>query len=214
MRPVSTKNFKKAGLYLFLIGLSIALIQYYPIIRAEFRYQSNKLKDNPKQEVTLATIKTAEDEKNGKKYIFPEDRNFGLVIPKLGINVPIIEGVDPYDPEKYQQALAKGVAHVRGTTLPEDIGNTVLFAHSSDNFYNANMYNAIFYLLNKLEMGDEIYLVHKQKIHKYEVAEKVMAKPKEINYMENSSVSKLTLITCWPPGTTFKRLVVVAKSSN
>lgn len=203
------KKAKKLGIILLAIGLAIILIQYFPIISSEVRYQLNKLTKTPEQEVTLATIKSNKEE--NKKYIIPKDKEFGLVIPKIGVNVPIVQNVDPFNAEEYQKALTKGVAHVEGTTLPEDTGNTVLFAHSSDNFYNANRYNAIFYLLNKLKKGDTIYIVRNNKMYEYEVLQRILVEPEEIDYMESSEDSKLTLITCWPPGTTFKRIVVVAK---
>ncbi|MBD3366394.1 sortase [candidate division WWE3 bacterium] len=214
MESVSPKGFKKAGLIFLGLGLLAGLVQYFPVIKAEIGYQ---FKGNAKEtaEVRLsAPLITNQEEgapKDSTKVIIPESKSFGLVIKKLGINTPIIAQVDPFDSKVYQEALAKGIAHAKDTALPNAGGNTVLFAHSSDNFYNANRYNAVFYLLNKLETGDEIHVAFENKLYEYEVAEKKVVSPEEMSYMESSKESKLTLITCWPPGTTLKRLVVVAK---
>jgi len=104
------------------------------------------------------------------------------------------------------------VAHAKGTAYPGEIGNSFYFAHSSDNFYNANRYNSVFYLLNKMEIGDVFYLVYKNEIYRYGVIEKSVVKPDAVEYIKKENDEKLaTLMTCWPAGTTINRLVVVGK---
>ncbi len=212
MKSISSKAVRNIGILLILLGLAIALVQYFPVMRAEFNYQIKRLVQTQEQEVVLSPAeKDPKTDETSKKFIIPEDKDFGLVIPKIGVNISVIPRVSPFDSKEYQKVLTRGVAHVKDTAFPNEQGNTVIFAHSSDNFYNANRYNAIFYLLNKMEMGDEVFLTYENRLYKMEVTEKSIVAEESISYMEGSNTSKLTLITCWPPGTTIKRLVVVAE---
>ena len=115
------------------------------------------------------------------------------------------------DPREYQRKLAEGVAHARGSALPGEAGDIFLFAHSGANFEEALRFNAVFYLLNKLESGDEIFVYYAGQKYAYRVAEKKFASPEELSYNNPSEDPRLILMTCWPPGTTWKRLVVTAR---
>ena len=142
----------------------------------------------------------------------PVNRDFGIVIPKIGANATVIANVDPYNPKIYQKRLALGVAHAKGSSLPDQAGNVFLFSHSSADFYQATRYNAVFYLINKLEPGDEITLYYQGRAFVYQVEESKMVAADAVNYLKSSSQEKtLILMTCWPPGTTLKRLLVIAR---
>lgn len=146
------------------------------------------------------------------KTMIPVDRSFGIVIPNIGANAKIIENVDPFDSHAYQVALTKGVAHASGTSVPGKPGNIFLFSHSSVNFYEANRYNSIFYLLTKLNPGDRILLYYKNDRYIYEVSAKKIVKPNAVQYLHASGSNKetVTLMTCWPPGTSYERLLIIA----
>lgn len=181
-----------AGSCLIALSLVIFLYTFYPVIGAEVAY----------------TVRSATPVKS----VPPVDDQFGIVIPKLGANSRIIANVNPYDSAVYQQALTQGVAHAAGTVFPGAIGNVFLFSHSSVNFYEANRYNSIFYLLYKLEAGDEIKLYYKGDTFVYRVTEKTIVDPKNVSYLTKQTTKKIvTLMTCWPPGTTAKRLLVIAE---
>ena len=144
----------------------------------------------------------------------PADPNFGVVIPKIAANSPVIANVDPTDEKDYLKDLKTGVAHTRGTAFPGEGGHIFLFAHSTDYFWNVGTYNAVFYLLYKLDKGDEINLFYKGKRYVYKVIDKKIIDPSEVQYLtRKSSKEFLTLQTCWPLGTTLKRLLVFAVRS-
>lgn len=183
--------------YCFLfIGIFIVAKIYYPVAKAEIIYQT-----------TSPT--------SVKKDILPIDPNFSIVIPKININSKVVKNVDPHDPKIYQPALTQGVAHAEGSALPGFTGNVFIFAHSASSWYQANQYNAIFYLINKLDSNDEIDLYYQGSKYSYKVADKKIVASTDINYLANNlNTNTLTLMTCWPPGTTLKRLVIVAHPSN
>ncbi len=146
------------------------------------------------------------------RFIRPVDTDFGIVIPKIAANASIVPDVDPSDYDGYIAALAKGVAHAYGTYFPGEGGNIYLFSHSTDNFWNVGRYNAIFYLLKELEVGDEINLYRWGRRYIYKTVDKRIVEPTDVSYLtEPTDSEQLTLQTCWPPGTTFKRLIVIAK---
>lgn len=194
MRITTTKTFK-LGIILIITSLLLGCIVFGPIIYQESKYQIN----NAFTESTESVV------------VEPINKGFTLVIPKIGAEADIISDVDPYNPSEYLQALTKGVAHAKGTAKPGENGNIFLFAHSSDNFYNANRYNSVFYLLYKLEVGDDIYLTNNNELFTYKVMEKQTIEPEEIEYISNrGDKNELTLMTCWPPGTTNRRLLIKA----
>lgn len=146
------------------------------------------------------------------EFLQPVSTQFALVIPKIGANAPIIPNVDASDSKLYLASLKKGIAHALGTVFPGVNGNIFLFAHSTDNFWNVGRYNAIFYLLKELDRGDEVNVIYQGKRHIYKVVNRVIVNPSETQYLtKQTNFEQLTLQTCWPPGTTFKRLIIIAK---
>lgn len=180
--------------FLFLFVATFILIKtYFPVAQAEIFYQSTKA--NP-----------------SKSEIIPINTDFSIIIPKININAPIIKNVDPYNSQEYQQALTKGIAHAKTSALPGFSGNVSLFSHSAANWYQANQYNSLFYLIDKLEQNDQIIIYYENNKYLYTVSEKKIVTNTDINYLSNDLNAKtLTLMTCWPPGTTLKRLVIIAK---
>lgn len=149
---------------------------------------------------------------NKVEAITPVSAQFGIVIPKIAANAPIFPNVDPADPKVYLPVLEKGVAHALGTVFPGVSGNIYLYAHSTDSFWNTGRYNAIFYLIKELENGDEIDVFYSGVRHVYRVVNKIVVDPTDVRWLtEPLPYEQLTLQTCWPPGTTLKRLLVFAR---
>lgn len=141
----------------------------------------------------------------------PKDADFSIIIPKVGANSSVVPNVDAANESEYLDALNYGVAHTRGTAFPGEGGHIYLFAHSTDYFWNVGNYNAVFYLIYKLESGDEIDLFYKGQRYVYNVIDKLEVGPDEVQYLTRQSNNEfLTLQTCWPPGTTLRRLLVFA----
>ena len=212
-RKTKTKNgYKKLtrlGLLLVALASLGALIIFFPVLTKEVSYFFSKPDENsPVASSELDSMRFF----NEKDVIIAKDPLFSIIIPKIGANSKVISDVDSQDSKVYQVALTKGVAHAKGSAYPGETGNSFYFAHSSDNFYNANRYNSVFYLLNKMEKGDFFYLVYKNWVYKYIVTETSIVEPEEVRYLENNTDKKIaTLMTCWPAGTTISRLVVVGE---
>lgn len=190
------KVLKIVGLVLIVGGLLLIGLIYSPVIREEANYR-------------LATVKSS-FQKN--KEIIPLDKEFGLVIPKIDVNVKVFPNIEATKPQEYLSLLAQGVAHAKGSLLPGQEGNVFIFAHSTDTPLNANRYNAVFYLINKLEKDDEIFIYYQQQKYLYKVLEKKIVSPEKLNdFLKTLRGKTLTLQTCYPPGTTLKRLLIIAE---
>jgi len=144
----------------------------------------------------------------------PVSGRFGLVIPKIFVNVAVAENVNPGDKEVYQRILGEtgGVAHAAGSVVPGEPGTTYIFGHSTDASFDVTRFNAMFYLLRKLEAGDLIISYYNNIPHRYTVVEKKVVAPDDISDIVNvANEERLVLQTCWPPGTDWKRLLIIAK---
>jgi sortase A len=135
--------------------------------------------------------------------------DFELSISKLNLTAPILLGVDPADKEKYNAELTKGVAHMNGTALPGEKGNVFIYGHSSSEIKSP--YDKIFAKLNDLTDGDKIEIKYKGKKVSYTVSGKKIVEKDDMSVLEQTDERILTLMTCWPLGTSDKRLIVIAK---
>ncbi|GIW63511.1 MAG: hypothetical protein KatS3mg091_313 [Patescibacteria group bacterium] len=176
---------------------------------------NNKLSQN-KQKKIQETGKLVNIFQNQEvRLLSPVNNTFSIVIPKIQANAKIIANVNTADEAEYRLKLQEGVAHARGTYFPGEGKNIFLFAHSTDFIWNVGTYNAVFYLLYKLENQDLVYVMYKNKLYKYRVFDKKIVNSDEIHYLTDETDSEILILqTCWPPGTTWKRLLVFAERIN
>ena len=191
---------------LIVSGFLILFLIYYKVLFYEILYFSRQVR-----KFNLLSI--SENKKTfseNKDNIIPVNYEFAIVIPKIYANAPIISNIDPYDSKQYLPVLKKGVAHAKGTSFPGEGKTIYLFAHSTDAFYNVGTYNAVFYLIGKLQSGDEVDIYFKGSLYRYYVVSNKIVSPSAVDYLENQDKEILILQTCYPPGTTIKRLIVTA----
>lgn len=135
----------------------------------------------------------------------------GIAIPSIFIDKPVIYNVDATNTSQYKAALLTGIAHAAGTAIPGQGKLGYYFAHSSSPSL-IRKYNAVFYLLGKLNTGDEIYIWHHGERFDYQVTDIQITKPEDISFLIKSYPAEtIVLQTCWPPGTTLERLLVFAQ---
>ncbi len=146
------------------------------------------------------------------KILVPKDPNFSIIVEKIGANAPIVANVDAGNKTVYTEALKRGVAHALGTAFPGQPGVSYLFAHSTDTIFNVPRFNAVFYLLKDMAVGDKVVIFFAGRRYDYIVTETKITPPEDVSYFTmRTSEQILVLQTCYPPGTTWKRLLVIAK---
>lgn len=150
--------------------------------------------------------------------IEPVNKDFSLVIPKIGINASVIPAVNPTKPGEYLPALEQGIAHSSLSYFPDEDGTVYLFSHSTNYEWFVNDLNAVFYLLKNLEEDDLVVLFYKGNSYTYKITGKQVVKPTAVSFLvPQAGARRLILQTCWPPGSTSERLLIFAdlvESSN
>lgn len=129
---------------------------------------------------------------------------FSISIPKLDIKNANTK-VDNLD-------FRKNLSHFPGTALPGEVGNSFITGHSVlPQFNDPDNFNAIFTKLSDLEIGDKINVTADGKQYQYIVQYSKVVDPTDLSVLNPISKNgkNLTLMTCVPPGTNIKRLVVI-----
>ncbi len=224
---IRTLTMRTIGNFMIFSSLFFIGRTFYQPIREEVRYLYEKQTDKTyvvaspgeeqkiKREFSInaqkGSLAQAAELKN-IEVLVPSNPEFGIVIPKIAANSSVIPQVSVTDKDAYLNALQSGVAQAEGTAFPGEGGHIFMFAHSTDFVWNVGTFNAIFYLLYKLEIGDEINIFYKGQRFVYHVTGKEVVDPNQVEYLTRKSDREfLTLQTCWPPGTTLKRQLIFAE---
>ncbi len=138
-----------------------------------------------------------------------------VVIPKINVDAPVVYDVPSLDESVVQSKLKSGVVHypIPGADgFPGQKGNTVLLGHSSNDVFDDGAYKFVFVQLDKLQKGDTFYLHYNGTRYTYSVTEKKIISPTQVSELVlGSDTPTATLVTCTPPGTALKRLVVIGE---
>jgi sortase A len=140
-----------------------------------------------------------------QKHVTAKVNTYTLSIPRLKIKDALvtISGDD----------LAVSLVHYGGTPLPGQYGNAVVFGHSTlPQFFSPTNYKTIFSFLPTMKVGDEIDVTYDGVKYTYIVYDMVVVEPTDLSPLEQRfDDSYMTIITCVPPGTYWKRLNVKAR---
>jgi len=125
-----------------------------------------------------------------------------LVIPKIGVDKFVVEGVAEDD-------LVKGPGHYPQTVMPGQAGNAAIAGHRTT-------YGAPFYDLNELSIGDPIYITDLSgRTWVYQVSQRPeVVSPSDVAVLDPTPYAELTLTTCNPRFEATSRLVIVARLSK
>ena len=119
-----------------------------------------------------------------------------LEIPKIGVNVAMVQGVN--DPD-----LRRGPGHYPGTPFPGEAGNASIAGHRTT-------YGAPFFRLNELQPGDQILATTRAGKFLYVVSASQVVAPSHSEVLNATFDNRLTLTTCNPRYSASQRLIVVA----
>ena len=133
---------------------------------------------------------------------------YTLSIPAVNLsNVTVeINGTD----------LLKNAIQYPGSALPGSAGNTVIFGHDTlPQLSKPGEPLSIFNPLLKAKVGDEVSISYDGVTYRYLVRQIFEVKPTQIEVLaQDYNRYDLTLITCTPPGTFFRRFIVRAELVN
>jgi sortase A len=121
-----------------------------------------------------------------------------LVIPKLAVDVVVVEGISP-------AALRAGAGHYPETPLPGEKGNMAIAGHRTT-------YGKPFADINLLSEGDDLYLETPMGAYLYKVTgDPLVIEPTDHTVLDATPAPTLTLTTCHPRFSAAFRLVVHAQ---
>ena len=222
-------KFKKIlGILLMLSGLGIAFYFLFPILSLHFflsGYASGDIESPiPKNMITrgkgeirdlvVQGINSLTHDYTDARNWYPQISSsiqsktkvetYRLSIPKLKIEDAEVSTKD-YD-------LDRHLIQYLGTAIPGEKGTAIIFGHSTlPGLFNANNYKTIFANAHKLKIGDDFFADVNGVIYKYKIFSIVVTTPDDTNILsQNFDNSYVTLVTCTPPGTIWKRLVIRA----
>lgn len=139
-----------------------------------------------------------------------------LEIPANKISVPLIWTKDV---KSFDADLKKGIVHYPGTALPGQIGTSYISGHSSGYLWDKSPYKTIFAGLGGVTDGTSFTISAtlkngKTAVYHYVVASRGEFAPNDQAQFVNTADSMVALSTCWPIGSTAKRLVLFSKLSQ
>jgi len=227
------KSLRIVGGSLLAAGLLIAVYIFFPLISWQIYFQEalayqniitpipksivispsiiENLINNAKNTIYFVDYTNAENwfqgfdrSKLGKKGV-PKVFSYTLSIPKIQIDNALVSTVD--------NNVGVHLVNYQGTNIPGELGNAVIFGHSTlPQLFNPKDYKTIFANLYKLRDGDEIYALVKGVSYLYKIFSITVVDPSDTSaFSQNFDNSYLTLVTCTPPGTVWKRLILKAE---
>ena len=131
-------------------------------------------------------------------------KEFYISIPKLKIDRALTK-VDTL-------SFSGNLSHFPGSALPGEVGNVFITGHSAlPQFTDTSNYRTIFSHLPDLEVGDIVDVDFENQSFQYIVQYKKIVDPHDLSVLGQitGSAKNLTLMTCVPPGTSLKRMVVI-----
>lgn len=200
---------KYTALFLLITILTFILINYQALYKEiSFWYQNNYQNELSNQTTTSTTtsIQNNFSQSSNNLPVFADNH---IYIPLISTNAPITWMVQN-TAEDTSSALQNGVIHLVGTATPGSIGNVFITGHSSNYAWAPGQYKSVFALLNKLSVGDIIFLKYQGNIYEYKVYEQSIIKPNDTSVLQQGNKSILTLMTCTPVGTSLNRLIIKA----
>ena len=220
-----------ASLIILVVGfLALNSSAYYKIGQSKFQQIMGIERETPLTRLTeddviqeRAVLAISTDSEAQKRQIPSLDMDVApvdnrIIIPGINQNIPIVnvgsESLKRRDwaalEKDMQEALRDGVVHYPGTSVPGQTGNVVITGHSSYFPWDSGRFKDVFALLHHVDMGDRIVIFYNQDKYIYEVNNKKVVSPEDIEVLKQVPGEQLTLITCTPLGTNLRRLVITA----
>lgn len=134
-----------------------------------------------------------------------------ITINKISVHAPVLFDQTVINESNFLQALHNGVVHYPNTAVPGQVGNVVIFGHSSGQWWAPGNYKFVFTLLGKVTLGDKIFITYQGTRYIYQVSDTKVVQPNDLSVLNQGSNHTLTLITCTPVGTSAKRLIITAQ---
>jgi sortase A len=131
--------------------------------------------------------------------------SYSLSIPKLTISNAYVSTLDTN--------VDMHLVHFPGTALPPSKGTAAVFGHSTlPQLFDPTNYKTIFAKAHTLAVDDTIDVAINNAVYTYRIITINVVDAEDTSYLtQEYNDSYLTIITCTPPGTVWKRLIIKSK---
>jgi LPXTG-site transpeptidase (sortase) family protein len=172
--------------------------QYVPQVQAA----------QPQQQVRRATHTGVVDGTAAAR--FASSQKFAVSIPSLGIqDLTVTHPDDPTSQKGVLAPLQTGVGHL--FAYPGQGSKIMIYGHSSGYPWDLSKFTKIFRTINKLAVGDKVYVTYDKHLYVYQVISKRAVSNKDTSAFEpDNNGEELILYTCWPPDSISQRYLVHA----
>lgn len=190
----------RVGLLAILLGFLFLIAAFNSFFFTQAKYYFFK----PNEKAIILPKNLAEETTmKPQDYLIPTDRQFSLIIPKIGLNQPVEANIDPFSKKSIGSLSSYEATQTIGSVYPGQIGNVFILSNGK---------NSLFWLLPKLGIGDKFYFSYLGNIYQYEVKEKKIINPNEKEYLQKTSYDKQSiLMTSWPFGSELKRYLIIGQ---
>ena len=171
---------KIVGVIFIILGLGIIITVLYRKIETNNKQKELQMILQEVINVEESTETTAKDEmKNINGYI-----PVGLIeIPSINLSQGIVKGVTD-DILKYY------LGHFESSVMPGEKGNFAVAGH------RVSDYSESFINLYKVKQGDKVLVKYNNNEYVYEIEEKFVVNPWQVDVLENTQDEIITLVTC------------------
>ena len=216
------RNLRLISILCVIVGVSIISYVLFPIISWQIYFKPSSSQDIISSIPRANIVDLARNSMDTTDYTKAENwfKNFNpnanqknqvdtpsytISIPKIKIEEAMVSTTDT--------DLKKHLVNYQGTSIPGKNGNAVIFGHSTlPQLFNAKDYKTIFANAYKLKNGDNIYAMLNGVTYTYKIFKIVVVNPTDTSALiQDYDNSYLTLVTCTPPGTIWKRLVIKSR---
>lgn len=205
--------FKYTVLFLLIAFVVFFTINYQALIKElSFWYHHEFANDSAVVEQNPSNSSSQNSTLNSNPVKIPSFSDNHILIPSISVDAPITWMVQN-TPEETSEALENGTIQLLGTATPGVVGNVFITGHSSNYAWAPGRYKSVFALLDKLSIGDNIYLKYQDKVYIYKTYDQLIIKPSDTSVLDQGDKSILTLMTCSPVGTSLNRLIIKANQT-
>jgi sortase A len=197
---MSARSLVRGAAYVFVI-LGVLALGVFAVTWLESRVYQKRAARRFAGQTHLAapTLKTPPETRRETPWPAPKEGAIvgKLVIPRIGISVVIVEGIEDGD-------LKHAVGHIPGTALPGNDGNIGLAGHR-DTFFRP---------LRLIRRNDALTLLTVGGMYRYRVVSTKIVGPDDVRVLYPDGRDVLTLVTCYPfyyVGSAPKRFIVQAE---
>lgn len=228
--PLKLRRFLRlAGLVMCILGGIVVLYFSVPLILFQVYLQPAFASQKIAAPIPKATVLTADsfrsllqattDSLRGVDYTnaqnwYPsiQTKHTDVAVTNYRLSIPKLKIIDAYV-STVDNNLSEHLIQYGGTAVPPSKGTAVIFGHSTlPQLYKEGDYKTIFAYAHTLEVGDDFIIKVGGLTYTYKIYNITITDPDDTSFFEqNYDDNYLTVVTCTPPGTIWKRLLLKAK---